>query len=642
MAYVGQTSIKNVEHMENAIQYVSNPKKALHIQKEELEAALRTITTTDTRIGETATFLNCSANRTAYDFEMLRRAHGQDKGVIAHHYYQSFSPDDPITPEMAHKIGVEFASKAFAGYQIVVTTHTDRNHIHNHILVNSCHIETGAKWLSNKTSLRMLRAESDRLCKRYGLSVIDSESQSRAIDKTTYQLAMQGKSWKVQLCSDLDEAVKCCHSKQEFEAFMREHGYECRYTGNHITLKKEGEKKGIRVNTLAKQFGDKYTKDNLEAAMGYTYNEVELRETAAPHQRTKTKSKSNWERLTERTFAQQMNEPLPPRRPQGWYQSYVPPINRQLHRFPINRIGRKRSVLSALIEILLLFDRTNRRRRQQNHQAYQFRLEPPKPTPPTTHINYGTLPYRELTAMSGENYSVTVNAAHLLKLANRPLLYAACIDTIRETVTITVKMCDKEYLAKLLGMTEIQAKLDEQNRRTQNRRMFQAIKQKAAETGQEIRYRKVTPEQLAKLQEECQEISYIEKESVITISFLQEDEERIRSLLAPQKEKKPETETHRNNRIYAELKKEAAMNGSKLRYKANLSMEQIRALQAAGITLAYFPNPKTPDLFKIAYSEAAAQEIQNVLYADADHNGISDRIETKGDQPETENSKWRS
>ena len=111
---------------------------------------------------------------------------------------------------------------------------------------------------------------SNKLCKQYGLSVIDETTGLRGIDQATQKLAEQGKSWKVELCHALDEAKILCHSKEAFVNFMKCKGFEVtRYTDRHITFQKVGEQKKIRADTLAKQFGDYYTKENLERMMGY-------------------------------------------------------------------------------------------------------------------------------------------------------------------------------------------------------------------------------------------------------------------------------------------------------------------------------------------------------------------------------------
>ena len=154
---------------------------------------------------------------------------------MAHHYVQVFSPNKKITPELAHKIGEELAECVAPGFQVIVATHVDRDHINNHFLINSVSLENGSKRLGNQATFKNMRAESDRLCRQYGLSVIDETTGLRGIDQATQKLAEQGKSWKVELCHALDEAKILCHRKEVFIRFMRNKGFEItRYTGRHI------------------------------------------------------------------------------------------------------------------------------------------------------------------------------------------------------------------------------------------------------------------------------------------------------------------------------------------------------------------------------------------------------------------------
>ena len=203
------------------------------------------------------------------DFEQTRKLFNQDKGRLAHHFVQSFSPNDNVTPQQAHKIGIKFLEKVFPDYQVVLGTHIDKDHIHNHFILNSCNLETGAKWLDNKSTIKMLREESDMLCKKNNLSVIDTQGKYKSIDQATFNLAVKEKSWKVKLVKDLDDALEECKSKEDFLKFLNSKNYVVRYTDNHITIIKMGEKKGIRVDTLAKQFGAKYSKQSMEKRMGY-------------------------------------------------------------------------------------------------------------------------------------------------------------------------------------------------------------------------------------------------------------------------------------------------------------------------------------------------------------------------------------
>lgn len=149
---------------------------------------------------------------------------------------------------------------------------------------------------------------------------------------------------------------------------------------------------------------------------------------------------------------------------------------------------------------------------------------------------------------------------------------------------------------------------------------------------------KVTEAQLVALQEQCQEISFIEREGSITVTYLSSDEDLIRSITTPKKEKKPESEQQKNNRIYAALKKAAALEKAKLCYKANVSMAQICALEAMGVQLAYFAIPETAGLYKIALAAANAKIVNELLRNDRDKDGIPDHLDSSPDINYTEDA----
>lgn len=200
-------------------------------------------------------------------FKMIRQTHNKNGGILAHHFVQSFDPSDNITPELANKIAMDFAKKSFPNYEVLVVTHNDREHLHNHFILSAFGVEGGYKYHDCTDTLKHLQNISDELCRKNNLSVI--ESRGKGLDQETYQLALQGKSWKFTLTSVLDEAMEFCKSKDEFINFLYLRGYSVLYTDKNITVTKNGEKKGVRVDNLAKQFGLKYTKRNLENAMGY-------------------------------------------------------------------------------------------------------------------------------------------------------------------------------------------------------------------------------------------------------------------------------------------------------------------------------------------------------------------------------------
>lgn len=610
MAYIGKTSIKSTAHMTSAVNYITRQGKAMSLDdmKTELIENLSHLRNINETAGERATFINCSAVNTFKDFENLRRAHGQDKGVIAHHYYQSFQKDDNVTPEQAHKIGVELAKKMFPNYQVVIATHIDREHLHNHIIVNSCNMVTGQKWYSNKKTLADLRRESDRLCLENGLGVITKSNKYAGLDRTTYQLGLKHKSWKIQLVHDLDKALDACHSKDDFLSFLSRCSYKVRYTDRHITITKIGEKKGIRVDTLARQFGDKYKKANMEKRMGY-YQEAEVSEpVSVPERRTNDRRPvlSNWEHFERNYFRQQ-----------HYYQSTPGNIVRdyeseRIIRYAERSIMYSRNTFELMLKALLYLLFRSQRRRNRQHVRYrrvhQLQIRQPKP-----YITQGNISYRELKETSGDTYSIKTSMDKLLRLIDQPILYSAKIKRSDSCVTITIKKKDKDFLAELLELGSRKAQLDSQSDTITNRETYRELKAKADENGTKLQYLIITEEQRKILDDNCIKYAYFDKEGKINIAFMPDKAELIKRLIYPKKEKTVETPQHRNNRIYAQLKKEAAVTGEKLRFKTKLTKKQLEELDKAGVRFAWFINSDNKELYNIAYSRNDDKKVTELL-----------------------------
>ena len=621
MAYIGQTSIRCDTHMDNAIQYITKEEKAFSLEemKKHLDNRLNHLSDVNSSVGEKATYLNCSSKNTYKDFENMRRAFDQDKGVIAHHYYQSFQKDDNVTPEQAHKIGVELAKKMFPNYQVVVSTHIDREHLHNHIIVNSCNIVTGQKWHSNKKSLAEIRKESDKLCLANGLGVITKESKFKGIDRTTYQLGLKGKSWKINLVRDLEKAVECCKSKEEFISFMEKKDNTVRYTDSHITLTKNGEKKGIRVDTLAKTFGDKFTKENLEKKMGY-FRKAEIKpkselNTSAPVKKKKTSPevKSNWEYYEQQIFKRNNYLPSAPAR-----------VVRDQRAIKCSRVSAKsllysRNIFDFVIRCLILLLSIRKRKNynrnyKKRKQVYYKKVQTVPKQQTYEYINFGNIRYNELTTAAGQNYSVKVTLDKLLLLVNQPILFSGRIDKNNNSVTITVKAKDKNFLGEILNLQSKQAQLDEQSEKIENRKTYNELKEIAEQSNTKLNYLLVTAEQMKILKENYIQFTYFEKGDKLNIAFLPEKAELIKKLIYPAEKKKAiETPQQKNNRIYAQLKKQAALNGEKLSFRTKLTKEQLDNLTASGVTFACFTNSDDKSLYNIAYEKKDDDNIKKVL-----------------------------
>ena len=128
-----------------------------------------------TQIGEKAfctSGVDCVPAYALDQFMATKQAWGKSTGTFFYHYFQSFAPDEPVTPEEVNRIGVEFASCAWPGHEVLVATHVDRSHVHNHFVINSVNHETGMKLRQSPKTLESLRRLSDEVCAAHGLSVL--------------------------------------------------------------------------------------------------------------------------------------------------------------------------------------------------------------------------------------------------------------------------------------------------------------------------------------------------------------------------------------------------------------------------------------------------------------------------------------
>ena len=176
--------------------------------------------------------VNCVPQAALLEFMNTKRQYGSTDGRMYYHMVQSFRPDDPVTPEMAHEIALKLAEH-IPGYEIIVATHTDREHLHSHVVINSVSYETGLKYHSNEESLMALRKASDELCMQYGLSVVKpktKQKKERTMSDREYRAYAKGKSWKMDLEITVDECMAQARSREHFIRLMEYNGYEVKWT----------------------------------------------------------------------------------------------------------------------------------------------------------------------------------------------------------------------------------------------------------------------------------------------------------------------------------------------------------------------------------------------------------------------------
>ena len=211
------------------------------------------------------TTLNCSLPTVYQEFKNTREMYGKTGGIKYYHFVQSHPSGYEIQPELAHKIAVEFAEKAFKGYECVVATHIDAEHIHSHIVFNAVNADSGMKYHSNKFTLNDIRNLSDEICQKYGVQTLEKPVVNQRTDGITtgeYRSAMKGESWKIDLINTIDVVMKQAKTQKQFCFLMRQRGYGVRWEDSrkYITYTCPNGRKC----RCAKLHGEKFLKEMME------------------------------------------------------------------------------------------------------------------------------------------------------------------------------------------------------------------------------------------------------------------------------------------------------------------------------------------------------------------------------------------
>ena len=184
------------------------------------------------------TGVNCVAQSAYNEMMNTKLRYKKASGRMYYHLLQSFHPDENLTPETAHEIALRFTEENFPGYEVLVATHVDRNHIHSHMVINSVNADNGYKYHSDNNEIQKLRDSSDKLCLEYGLSVIETiPPKTKGMSAREYRAADKGQSWKLDLAMAIDEAMCYAVSRKHFIQLMELEGYQVNWsdTRKYIT-----------------------------------------------------------------------------------------------------------------------------------------------------------------------------------------------------------------------------------------------------------------------------------------------------------------------------------------------------------------------------------------------------------------------
>lgn len=205
--------------------------------------------------------INCFPATAREEMMAVKKRYGKEDGIVAFHGYQSFAPGE-ATSDAAHEIGIRLAKELWGErFQVIVATHLDKeNHIHNHFVLNSISFTDGYRYNDCTGTYMEMRKTSDRLCREFGLSVIEDPTRGKAKQYGEWRADQEGKpTWRGLIKKDVDRAISEAMTDRKFFHNLRGMGYEIKL-GKDISVRPPGKERFFR---LARNFGEEYTLDAI-------------------------------------------------------------------------------------------------------------------------------------------------------------------------------------------------------------------------------------------------------------------------------------------------------------------------------------------------------------------------------------------
>lgn len=257
--------------LDSVINYVTNPEKTdgSKYTDTELQALTDVI---DYAEDEAKTHnkvyvsgINLSPNIARDQMVMAKLQFGKTDKILAYHGYQSFLPGE-VTPDQAHEIGVELARRLWGDrFQILVTTHLDKNHLHNHFCLNSVSFVDGKKFRGGSKAYWQMRAESDKICAEHGLSVIKNPGKGK--NYAEWRAECEGRpTVRGQTKDELDEIIKVSYSYEQFWKILKQRGYAVKRDVKYVALKPAYSQRYIRLKSLGKNYSEELIRQRIIVA----------------------------------------------------------------------------------------------------------------------------------------------------------------------------------------------------------------------------------------------------------------------------------------------------------------------------------------------------------------------------------------
>ncbi|WP_416325899.1 relaxase/mobilization nuclease domain-containing protein [[Eubacterium] hominis] len=262
------TSIWDVnDNLKRVLDYISNPEKTNTVSESDYHYnglnQVISYTTQDLKTEKQlyVSGINCSMATALQDMMITKKAYHKTDGILAYHAYQSFAPGE-VDAETAHKIGIELAQAMWGDrFEVLVSTHLDKAHYHNHFVINSVSFKDGLKYYDNKENYKKIRKLSDDLCRKYQLSVIENPKK-KSMHYAEWQAEKQHRpTWRSAIREDVDYAINKSMTMKQFFQNLEAQGYEIKY-GKHIAVRPPTKERFVRLRSLSND--EYYTEENIK------------------------------------------------------------------------------------------------------------------------------------------------------------------------------------------------------------------------------------------------------------------------------------------------------------------------------------------------------------------------------------------
>lgn len=207
--------------------------------------------------------INCSMENVFEDMSITKKRFNKRNGILGYHAYQSFKENE-VTPEQAHEIGIKFAQEVWGDrFEVVIATHLNTNHIHNHFVINSVSFLDGKKFYDNRSTYSEMRHINDSVCQEYNLSVLEEKTckKSRINYGNYYKKTIEYTNYYTITKQNIDRAIEQAYSFQDFLELLKVMDYQVKNRYGKLSICRAPYKKNIRIE---RSFGEEYSIDNLK------------------------------------------------------------------------------------------------------------------------------------------------------------------------------------------------------------------------------------------------------------------------------------------------------------------------------------------------------------------------------------------